>query len=156
MASRVTIAPVNLNASATTPGLWLVAGSYGYDTGSPGGTLTAWSGVNGVQFANTGNMVLAYAVGATLSTAEVLVGRKAGAGLLPANTAVSITLAATTTGWIGPFSVQDYTQTDGTQYSSSVGGIISGPPSGVGLTCIDFTSTTTLSVRLYQLIPALP
>lgn len=128
--------------------------TYGYDTGSPGGTLTAWSGVNGVQFANTGNLVLAYAVGGTLSTAEVLVGRKAGAGLLPVNTAVSITLAATTTGWIGPFSVQDYTQTDATQYSGAVGGVIG--TTGVGLTCIDFTSTATLSVRLYQLLPALP
>jgi hypothetical protein len=28
--------------------------------------------------------------------------------------------------------------------------------SGVGMTCVDFTSTATIAVRLYQLIPALP
>ena len=156
MAVRVTIAPVNLNNSALTPGLWPVAGTAGYDTGSPGGTFTAWSTTNGIQFVNNGLIVLAFANGASASVAEILVGRKAGGGLLPAFAAQSVTIAATTAGWIGPFSPLDYTQTDGSQYSGSLGGIISGPPSGVGMTCIDFTVTTTLSVRLLQLIPAIP
>jgi hypothetical protein len=154
MAGRVTIAPVNLNSSQLTPGLWLVAGTFGYDTGSPGGTLTAWSTNNGIQFANNGLIIVAFACGATPSSAQVLVGRKGGAGLLPAFTAEAVTIAASTTGWMGPFSVADYTQTDATQYSGSTGGVIGA--AGVGLTCIDFTVTTTLSIRLYQLNPAIP
>jgi hypothetical protein len=154
MAGRVTIAPVNLNASQLTPGLWLVAGTFGYDTGSPGGTLTAWSANNGIQFANNGMIVVGYACGATPSSADVLVGRKAGGGLLPAFGAENVTIAASTTGWLGPFSVADFTQTDATQYSGAPAGAIG--TAGVGMTCIDFTSTTTLSIRLYQLIPAIP
>lgn len=154
MAGRVTLLPVNLNASALTPGVWLAAGTAGYDTGSPGGTITAWSTANGVQYVNNGLIVVGYANGTGSVTADILVGRKAGGGLLPAFGAQTVTIAATSAGWIGPFSVQDYTQTDSSQYSGAPAGAIG--TTGVGLTCIDFSSVTNLTIRLYQLIPAVP
>jgi hypothetical protein len=152
--SRVTIQPVNFNNNAFTLGTWVVSGTAGYDNGSPGGTITPWSGVTGIQFINTGSMVLGIANGATATSAYILVGRKGGAGLLPAYTVENPTIGASAAGgWLGPWSVQDFTQTDSTQYGSAPGGVIAG---GVGYTCIDFANTTTLTVRLYQLIPALP
>lgn len=153
MASRVTIQPVNLNAAALTGGSWVASGTAGYDTGTPGGTITPWSGVNGVSYINNGQIFLGLANGATSTTAYVLIGRKAGAGQLPLYTVESITIAASYSGWIGPFSVLDFTQTDSTQYSGAPGGAVG---SAVGYTCIDFANTTTLTVRAYQLIPALP
>jgi hypothetical protein len=154
MAGRVTLLPVNLNASALTPGVWLAAGTPGYDTGSPGGTITAWSTANGIQYVNNGLIFIGYANGTGSVTADILVGRKAGGGLLPAFGAQTVTIAASSAGWIGPYGVQDYTQTDSTQYSGAPAGAIGTP--GVGLTCIDFSSVTNLAIRLYQLIPATP
>jgi hypothetical protein len=153
--ARATIQAVNLNANSLTLGTWVVSGTAGYDTGSPGGSITAWAGVTGVQFINNGNMVLGVANGATSTTAYILVGRKGGASTIPLYTAESVTIGASVAGgWVGPWSVQDFTQTDATQYSGAPGGVIGA--AGVGYTCIDFLNTTTLTVRLYQLIPAIP
>lgn len=154
MAGRVTLQAVLLNASALTPGVWLASGTPGYDTGSPGGSITAWSTNNGIQYINNGQIIIGYANGTGSVTADILVGRKAGGGLLPAFSAQTVTIAASSVGWLGPYSVQDYTQTDATQYSGAPAGVIGA--AGVGLTCIDFSSVTNLAIRLYQLIPALP
>jgi len=154
MAGRVTLLPVNLNASALTPGVWLGSGTPGYDTGSPGGSITAWSTNNGIQYINNGNIIIGYANGASSCVVDVLVGRKGGAGLLPAFSTQTFTIAATSAGWFGPYSVLDYAQTDSSQYSGAPAGVVG--TAGVGKVCIDFATTTTLAIRLYQLIPALP
>lgn len=154
MAGRVTLLPVNLGASALTPGVWVASGTAGYDTGSPGGTITAWGSTNGIQYVNNGLIIVGYANGASSCVADILIGRKGGAGLLPAFGAQTLTIAASSVGWFGPFSVADYTQTDSSQYSGAPAGAVG--TTGVGKVCIDFATTTTLTVRLYQLVPALP
>lgn len=163
--SRVTMSPVNFNATAIAAtasvfGAYSVAGVDAAGTGT--GWATAWPGTQaGVQFINNGNMILVCWTGATPTPAYALIGQKAGGQVQPFATNTT-TVAASGVGWLGPWSVQQFAQTDGAQFSTGNGGAAPGGqinasnPSGVGYCCIDFNVTTTLAVRLYQLIPAIP
>jgi hypothetical protein len=169
VATRCPISPVNLNSSALAAAMAtfpISTPTVGIDAAGTGGTAfaTAWSTTYaGVQFVNNGSMFLYVYCGATTTSAYHLIGQKAGGQVQPYTT-YTTTIGASSAGWLGPWSVQQYTQTDGAQFASgsgdggaSPGGLISAAtPSGVGYTCIDFLNTTTLSVRLYQLIPAIP
>lgn len=160
MAGRVTLQPVPLNSSALSGGAWPAAASVGYDTGSPGGSFTAWGTNNGIQFVNNGQIIVAWVNGATAASAQILIGREV-AGQLPAYTTLQATLTTSGMGWLGPFSPYAYNQVDSGAYSgagapggAALGGAVGA--SAVGMTCIDFTAVTTVAVRLYQLIPAIP
>jgi hypothetical protein len=162
-AVRVTIQPYTINAQALS-GLGIFTGSGpGCDATGTGTAFASWASLGtplGIQYVNNGTQFLMVTNGATVTAANVLVGRKGGGGFLPAynQTATTIAIPASTTMPIpiGPLSVQDFTQTDASQYSGALSpaGVIG--TAGVGMTCIDFTNTTTLAVRLYQLIPAVP
>lgn len=172
MAVRATMVPVNLNASAlsTNGGIFPTAPSGGIDAAGAGGSTfgTTWASgpYGGVQFINNGNMFLwYYNPAAEAITGYALVGQKAGNQVQPYTT-YSYTIPATAQyGWLGPWSVQQFTQTDGAQFATGIGNGGSAPggeinastPSGVGYTCVDFTGTlTNFALRLYQLIPAIP
>jgi hypothetical protein len=155
--SRVTLSPVVINSLSS--GSILAGSAVGCDATGTGTGFATWASLGspgGVQYVNSGYQFLVVSNGATATAADILVGRKAGGGLEPAYSAEQVTIPASTTLplWLGPYSVQDFTQADSSQYSGAPGGAIG--VSGVGMTCIDFTNTTTLTVRLYQLIPALP
>jgi len=163
--TRVTLQPVNFNgtalaATASAFGAYSVAGADAAGTGT--GWATAWPGtMSGVQFVNNGSMILVWWTGATTTPAYHLIGQKAGGQVEPFAT-YTTTIPATGVGWLGPWSIQQFTQTDGAQFATGNGGAAPGgqinatAPSGVGYCCIDFNVTTTLAVRLYQLIPAIP
>jgi hypothetical protein len=166
--SRVTMQPVNFNAGALGTAMATIPGAYstpGVDAAGTGGTsfATAWPGTSaGVQFQNSGSMILMVWSGTTAGViAYNLIGQKAGGQVEPYTT-YSSTVAASSVGWLGPWSVGQFTQQDGAQFATGNGGAAPGgqinasTPSGVGMTCIDFNTTTTLAVRLYQLIPAIP
>jgi hypothetical protein len=168
MAVRCPIQPVTLNAQAlaATMSTFPIAGAtVGIDAAGTGGTAfaTTWGTgpYAGVEFVNNGSMFLYVYNGATASVAYHLIGQKA-AGQAELYSTLSTTIPATSGGWIGPWSVQQFTQTDASQFLTLPGGVSPGgqiglsTPSGVGYTCIDFLPTTTLSVRLYQLVPAIP
>jgi hypothetical protein len=162
VATRCTISPVTMNAAAlaaTMATFPVTTPTVGIDAAGTGGTAfaTPWSTTYaGVQFINNGSMWLYVYNGASASVAYHLIGQKAGGQPEPFAT-ISTTIPASGPGWLGPWSIQQYTQTDGSQFTGAPGGLISAStPSGVGYTCIDFTVLTTLSVRLYQLIPAIP
>lgn len=156
---RVTLQPIPLNTTPNGPGLWLTSTSAGYDTGSPGGTQTAWGTTLGVQIPNNGQIVLAFACGATAAGAyQVLVGDLVGntGQVLPA-TQIAGTIAANTSGWLGPWSPATYNQQAPTQVTYT--GAINTQAltsQAQGCVVIDFTTTTTLAVRAYQLIPVQP
>lgn len=160
-AVRVTIQPYTINAQALS-GLGIAQGSGpGCDATATGTAFASWASLGsplGIQYVNNGSQFLLVTNGATATAANVLVGRKGGGGFLPAfnqaTTTITIGASVTMPIPIGPFSVQDYTQQDSSQFSGAPGGVIG--TAGVGMTCIDFTNTTTLAVRLYQLIPAVP
>ena len=157
--ARVTLQPIPLNLSANAGGLWVPATTPGYDLGSPS-AITAWSGQLGVQIPNPGgNVILAYACGATPAGAwQVLVGDLIGGlnAVLPA-TQVAGSIAATTSGWLGPWSPATFNQ----QAPASVtyAGAINTQAltaAAQGCVVIDFTTTTTLALRAYSLIPIQP
>jgi hypothetical protein len=153
--ARVTITPVTL--SNLSSGTILAGSAVGCDATGTGTGFASWASLGsplGVQFQNNGTQFLVVTNGATVTAADILIGRKAGAGVLPAFGTETVAIAASPALplWLGPWSVQDFTQQDSTQYGSAPGGAIGA--SGVGMTCVDFTNTTTLTVRLYQLIPA--
>jgi hypothetical protein len=156
--ARITISPVNLTSLST--GSFLAGSAVGCDATGTGTAFASWSSLGsplGVQYINNGYQFLVVTNGATATAADILVGRKAGGGLLPVFNAETVTIGASLTLpiWLGPYSVQDFTQQDASQYSSGAPGGVIGT-TGTGMTCVDFTNTTTLTVRLYQLIPALP
>jgi hypothetical protein len=157
--ARVTISPVNLTSLST--GSFLAGSAVGCDATGTGTAFASWSSLGsplGVQWINNGYSFLVVTNGATATAADILVGRKSGGGLLPVFNAETVIIGASPTLpiWLGPYSVQDFTQQDASQYASALSpaGVIG--TTGVGMTCVDFTNTTTLTVRLYQLIPALP
>jgi hypothetical protein len=135
--------------------------------GSGTAFATTWASgpFNGVEFVNNGSMFLVV-LNATASVhAYHLIGQKAGGQVQPYTTyTTNVPNATGVPGWLGPWSVQQFAQSDGAQFAAgsgtggaAPGGLISASsPSGVGYCCIDFDVTTTLAVRLYQLIPALP
>jgi hypothetical protein len=156
--ARITISPVNLTSLST--GSFLAGSAVGCDATGTGTAFASWSSLGsplGVQWINNGYSFLVVTNGATATAADILVGRKSGGGLLPVFNAETVIIGASPTLpiWLGPYSVQDFTQQDASQYSGTAPGGVIGT-TGTGMTCVDFTNTTTLTVRLYQLIPALP
>jgi hypothetical protein len=160
------VQPVNLNAAGlNTPGTFPTAPAAGIDAAGTGGTsfATAWTGVQGIQFYNNGLCFVWFYCGATpAGVVQILQGRKT-EGQLPPPATFGGSIAATTYGWLPPLSPQDFNQQDATAFNGSggpggavaaLGGAIG--VSGVGFTCIDFTTVTTLAVRVYQLIPVTP
>lgn len=145
----------NLQANSVFPS----APSAGYDTGSPGGTFTAWSTTLGIQIAQPSiqsTVWLWYWCGATAAGVyQVLVDEAIGATGQPAPaTLITGTIAASTSGWIGPWSPSTFNQTQPTNFTYT--GAINTTAltaSAVGNVVVDFTTTTTLSVRAYQVIP---
>lgn len=153
--ARVTIQATPMTGSG---GLFPASPSAGYDLGSPGGTFTAWSGALGVQIPNNGQVWLWFSCGATLAGAyQVLVGDLVGATgqVLPA-TSVAGTIAANTSGWLGgPWNAATYNQQAPTNVTYA-GAINTQALTAAAQGCVvvDFTTTTTLSIRAYQVIPA--
>jgi hypothetical protein len=155
---RVTLQPIPLNLNPNGPGLWLPATTPGYDLGSPS-AITAWGAALGVVVPNNGQVVLAFACGATLAGAyQVLVGDLIGntGQVLPA-TAVAGTIAANTSGWLGPWSPATFNQQAPLQ-ATYAGAINTQALTAAAQGCVvvDFTTTTTLAVRAYSLIPVQP
>lgn len=154
MAGLVTvpIQPYNLNATPTTGQFFAATpASFGYDNGT---TITAWSGNNVVLVPNTsGNTFLWYYCGATLAgIAQVLVGQVIAGQALPATTA--ITIPATSSGWLGPFSPVTYNidNINVVPLNSTIAGaptITTWPTAALNCYAVAFTTTTTLLVRAY-------
>lgn len=156
--ARVTLQPIPLNLNPNGPGLWLTSASPGYDLGSPS-AITAWSGQLGVMIPNNGQVVLGFACGATLAGAyQVLVGDLVGntSAVLPA-TVEAGTIAATTSGWLGPWSPATYNQQAPTAvtYAGAIN-TLALTAAAQGCVVVDFTTTTSLAVRAYSLIPVSP
>jgi hypothetical protein len=152
---RVTLQPIPLNLNPTT-GLWVVSTSPGYDLGSPS-AITAWGTALGVMLPNNGQVVLGFACGATpAGVYQVLIGDLVGTSgqVLPATTTTG-TIAANTVGWLGPWNVATYNQQAPTLVTYS-GAINTAAllAAAQGTVVVDFTTTTTLAVRAYSLVPA--
>jgi hypothetical protein len=158
---RVTLQPIPLNLAANVGGIWLTSTTAGYDTGSPGGTQTAWSTTLGVMIPNPtpGAVMLAYACGATAAGAwQVLVGDLIGTtGQVAPATDIAGTIAASTAGWLGPWSPATFNQQAPTQvtYAGAIN-TTALTAAAQGCVVIDFTTTTTLAVRAYSVIPVSP
>jgi hypothetical protein len=155
---RVTLQPIPLNLNTNGPGLWVPASTPGYDLGSPS-AITAWSGQLGVMIPNNGQVILGFACGATLAGAyQVLVGDLIGnTGTVAPATTIAGTIAATTVGWLGPWSPQTYNQQSPTNvtYAGAIN-VAALTAAAQGCVVVDFTTTTTLAVRAYSLIPVSP
>lgn len=165
--ARILVTPVNLNAVSLTAGgvFPTSAPTAGVDAAGQGGTnfATAWgSTAQGIMFPNNGQCFVWYWCGATLAGAmNILQGRKV-EGQLPAASTFGWSIAASSAGYIPPLSPQDFNQQDANAFNGAgtpggtaivTGGITT---AGVGLTVIDFTTTTTLSVRVYQVSQVTP
>lgn len=159
-ASRQTMAPVSMNQfafSGATP-VGAVAPAAGCDATGTNTAFTAWTALSpasplGIQYVNNGSQWLWFYNGATPTTAYVLIGAKS-AGLVQIYSQETVTIAATSYGFLGPYSPAAFNQLDTAQFGgtggggAAPGGVIG--TSGQGCTCIDFLNTTTLAVRLYQ------
>ena len=135
----------------------MVATTPGYDLGSPS-AITAWGTALGVMIPNPnpGNVILGFACGATPGgVCQVLVGDVVGATgqVLPA-TVQQYTIAANTSGWLGPWSSSTYTQQAPTlvTYAGAIN-TTALVAQAQGCVVVDFTTTTTLAVRAYSLNP---
>jgi hypothetical protein len=161
MAGLVTtpIQPYNLNATPTTGQFFAATPvAFGYDNGT---TVTAWGGNNVILVPNTsGNTFIWYYCGATLAgIAQVLVGQVIAGQALPAVTA--ITIPATSSGWLGPFSPATYNidNVSVVPLNSTIAGtptITTWPNVGLNCYAVAFTTTTTLLVRAYTMSSVQP
>ena len=166
MATRCTILPVSINAGAlaSTMNAFPTSGT-GIDaagTGTGFATTFASGPYSGVQFTNNGFMFLVVLNATASVNAYHLIGQKAGNQVQPYTTyTTSVPNASGVPGWLGPWSVQQFQQQDASQFNggnggTSPGGVIGQTAVTGDMVCIDFNTTTTLAVRLYQLVPALP
>jgi hypothetical protein len=153
---RVTLQPIPFNLNPNGPGLFITAASAGYDLGSPS-AITAWSGQLGVMIPNNGQVMLGFACGATLAGAyQVLVGDLIGnTGQVAPATLEAGSIAANTVGWLGPWNAATYNQQAPTlvTYAGAIN-TTALTAAAQGCVVVDFTTTTTLALRAYQLIPA--
>lgn len=148
------LTPVNFNQAAST-GTFFTGGapSAGIDlTGTGTAFGTAWGSNNVLLIPNgSGNVMLWYYCAATLAgICQVLIGDVIAGQVLPATT--TRTIAATESGWIGPFSPQQYNIRSTSLVNSSIAGaptIASWPNAAIGCWAVAFTTTTSLSVRAY-------
>ena len=156
--ARVTLQPIPLNLSPNGA-LWLTSASPGYDLGSPS-AITAWGGALGVRLPNpSGNVILAFACGATAAgVTQVLVGDVVGGTgqVLPA-TAYQYTIGSNSSGWLGPWSPASFNQQAPANVTYA-GAINTQAMTATeqGCVVVDFTTTTSLAVRAYSLIPIQP
>ena len=115
--ARVALAPAPFTAGSAVSvfPLYATVGSPGIDAAGAGGVLfaTSWTGNLGVLIPNpNGQVWLYYTAGGTApGVYQVLVGQVLGStGQVVAATAETGTLAATTSGWLGPWSPATYSQ----------------------------------------------
>lgn len=158
---RVTLQPIPLTSTAYLNKWLAYASTAGYDSGSPGGTITPWGSAQGVQIPNpSGNVILVWATGSSWTSAavQVLVGETvAGANVLPA-TAVTQTLAAGAgSGWLGPWSPATYNQKNpaGVTYSGAAN-TQALTASAQGCVVVDFPATANLVVAAFGIYPVYP
>jgi hypothetical protein len=157
-ATRQLMTPFNMNQFPFTGALPIgaVAPAAGCDYAATNTTFTVWASLPapsslGIQYANNGSQWLWYYNGATATAANILIGAKS--GIVQLYSQETVTIAATSYGYLGPYSPSQMNQTDISQFAGGFGGTAPGGAigaGGLGLTCIDFTNTTTLAVRLYQ------
>ncbi|HEY2638442.1 MAG TPA: hypothetical protein VGI66_00975 [Streptosporangiaceae bacterium] len=147
----------NLQASSVFP----VSGN-GFDTGSPGGTFTAWTVAStlGVQIPNNGQVILWYVNGATAAVPyQVLIGDVIGnTGAVAPATQIAGTIAASSSGWLGPWSPATYNQQAPTLVTyAGATNTQALTAAAQGCVVVDFTvPTITFAVRAYTLIPVSP
>jgi hypothetical protein len=155
------LTPVNFAQAATTGTFWGTGGtapaSAGIDLIGAGGNAFAqtWTSgsVNVVLVPNTsGNVILWYYCGtAAAGIAQVLVGQAVAGQVLPA--ATSQTIAANSSGWLGPYSPATYNIRTGNPVPTSIAGsptIASWPAAAAGCYAVAFTTVTNLYVRAYS------
>jgi hypothetical protein len=149
------IMPVNMNASPLT-GVFYTGGApaAGIDAAGAGNAFaTAWGSNNVILVPNTGNVWLWYYCGATpAGVAQVLVQDPIAGQVLPASTAK--TIAATESGWLGPYSPVTYDVANVNLVPTGIAGtptIASWPAAAQGCYAVAFTTTTTLTVRAYTM-----
>jgi hypothetical protein len=159
MAGWVTLNPVSFNSGIGTPNPSAVPATvFGYDTGSPGGTFTAWGANNAILIPNNGQVVLMYWAGSTTApgVTDVLVGQAVGttAANLPAAT-VTTTIATSAYGWLGPWNPSTYNIVNiGANFGAVAGTPGALPAAAQGCVAIAFTTITQLAVRVMQILPA--
>ncbi len=161
MSARVLVAPALFNAP-TAGNVFPVAPAAGVDAIGAGGTAfaTAWPGViSGVMIPNPlGNVIFLYYVcGATAGGAgQVFCGDVVAGQVLPATT-FPFTITANSSGWLGPWSAGTYNQqaplTIAPAAPINATALVA---AAQGCIVVDFTTTTTLSVRAYQSFPITP
>ena len=148
------LTPVNFAQSALTGSFFSTPPTGGIDlTGTGTAFGTSWGSNVVVLVPNTsGNVILWYYCGtAAAGIAQVLVGGQVAGQVLPAGTAQ--TIAATSSGWLGPFSPSTY-NIKGSSAPVPTG--IAGSPSftwpaaAAGCYAVAFTTTTNLSIRAYS------
>jgi hypothetical protein len=150
----VTLQPLPFNLGAAGA-LFITSTTPGYDLGSPS-AITAWSGQGGVMIPNNGSVILGFACGATAAgVTQVLVGDLVGATgqVLPATT-YQYTIGSNTVGWLGPWSQGTFNQQAPTLVTYT--GLINTTAllaAAQGCVVVDFTTTTSLAVRAYSMIP---
>lgn len=155
---RVTLNPIPFNSTPLT-GVFPLASSPGYDPGNPS-AITAWPNVSGaIRIPNNGQVMVFWASGATLpGVTQVLVGDPIGnTGQYAPATTEQQTLAASSSGWLGPWSPATY-NIQGVSGQTFSGALNSQAivQADVGCVLIDITTTTTLVMRAYTLIPVSP
>jgi hypothetical protein len=156
--ARVTLLPIPMNSTPLT-GVFPPASTPGYDAGSPS-AITAWPNVSGaIRIPNNGQVYVFWASGATLpGVTQVLVGDPIGnTGTYAPGTTEQQTLAATSSGWLGPWSPATYNcQSAGVVFTGGALNSQATVAADVGCVLIDITTTTTLVMRAYTLIPVQP
>jgi hypothetical protein len=162
---RISVIPALFNTASAVSvfPLYATVGAAGVDAVGAGGTAfaTLWSTASslGVMIPNqsNGGVWLYYTCGAIAGGVyQVLIGDLAGnSGQVPPATAETGTLAASTSGWLGPFSPSTYNQQSPTTVTYT-GAINTTPLTAAAQGCvvIDFTTTTNLCVRAYQNVTA--
>jgi hypothetical protein len=154
--ARVTLQPIPFNLTPLT-GVFPLASTPGYDLGSPS-AITAWGVIQGVRIPNNGQIMLYWASGATApGVTQVLVGDPVGnTGTFAPATTEQQSLAANSSGWLGPWSPATYNiQQTGNTWPGAINSQVA-VAADVGSVLIDFTTITTLVVRAYTLIPVQP
>ena len=107
---------------------------------------------------NNGQVMVYWASGATLpGITQVLIGDQIGnTGTYAPATTEQQTLAASSSGWLGPWSPATYNiQSAGNTWPAAINSQVA-VAADVGCVLIDFTTTTTLVVRAFTLIPVQP
>lgn len=154
--TRVTLQPIPFNL-APLAGVFPLASTPGYDLGSPS-AITAWGAIQGVRVPNNGQVMLYWASGATLpGITQVLIGDPIGnTGTYAPATTEQQSLAASSSGWLGPWSPATYNiQQTGNTWPGAINSQVA-VAADVGCVLVDFTTITTLVVRAYTLIPVQP